>query len=115
MATKKLDIQSIFQEELKKQRTDRLGHVQQVNQSKRASENVDFRVHMAGETVPEADSLGPQQVESLLAFVIDEPLERALENAERDNIIYDALGEHRILGKAKKKPGSKISSKRADK
>jgi hypothetical protein len=26
-----------------------------------------------------------------------------MEDAEGDNVIYDGLGEHRILGKAKKK------------
>lgn len=47
--------------------------------------------------------LGQRQVESLLCFVVSENTERALEDAERDNIVYDGLGEHRILGKKKKK------------
>lgn len=47
--------------------------------------------------------LGQRQVESLLSFMVSPDTERALENAERDNLVYDALGEHRILGRAKKK------------
>ena len=47
--------------------------------------------------------LGQRQVESLLCFMVSEEVERELEDAERDNIVYDALGEHRILGAAKKK------------
>jgi len=47
--------------------------------------------------------LGQRQVESLLCFMVSEETERAMEDAERDNIVYDALGEHRILGPAKKK------------
>ncbi len=112
MVHEHLDIQSILQEELEKQRKDRLLHVQQVqheNHLKRATKKEEvypgmvFRVSVNEETVPNEDNLGPQQVESLLAFMVELPIERALENAERDNIVYDGLGEHRILGKHKKK------------
>ena len=127
MVHKHLDIQSILQEELKKQREDRILHVLRVNHLKRAIENTEegapqegatrfsypgmvFRVSIDEETVPIADNLGPQQVESLLAFMVDDPMERALENVERDNIVYDGLGEHRILGKRKKKKKSPSKS-----
>lgn len=46
---------------------------------------------------------GQRQVESLLSFMVSEEIERALEDAEGDNVVYDALGEHRVLGRAKKK------------
>jgi hypothetical protein len=46
--------------------------------------------------------LGQRQVESLLSFMVSETTERAMEDAERDNIVYDGLGEHRILGRVKK-------------
>lgn len=47
--------------------------------------------------------LGQRQVESLLSFMVSPSTEKALEDAEGDNVVYDALGEHRILGRAKKK------------
>jgi len=105
-----LDIQSILQERLKEERQSRILHVQQVqheNHAMHTLENIDLRIDVNGETVPIKDNLGPQQVESLLAFMVEDSLERALENAERDNIVYDGLGEHRILGKHKKKKKSK--------
>ena len=43
-----------------------------------------------------------RQVESFLRFM-DERLEVDMELAEMDNIVYDGLGTHRILGKKKKK------------
>ena len=46
--------------------------------------------------------LGQRQVESLLCFMVSPELERELEDAEGDNVVYDGLGEHRILGKKKK-------------
>ena len=46
---------------------------------------------------------GERQVESFLRFMISAEIEREFEDAEGDNIVYDALGSHRILGKAKKK------------
>ena len=107
-----LDIQNILQEELEKRRKDRLLHVQQVrheNHLKRATKKEEvypgmvFRVSVNEETVLTEDNLGPQQVESLLAFMVEADIERGLENAEMDNIVYDALGDHRILGKHKKK------------
>ena len=110
MVHKHVDIQSILQEQLKKEREDRLLHVQGVqyeNHLMRAAKNIDFRISVDGETVPNGDNLGPQQVESLLAFMVEPPIVRALENAERDNIVYDGLGEHRILGKHKKKKKSR--------
>lgn len=103
MVHKHLDIQTIMQEELKQQRADRLGHLQQMNHRQTIRINPDFRMVINGETVPNEDTLGPQQVESLLAFMVENSTERALENAERDNIVYDALGDHRVLGKNKKK------------
>lgn len=45
--------------------------------------------------------LGPAQVESFLRFVVDRSTERALEDAEADNGVYNHLGEHRVLGKKK--------------
>lgn len=47
--------------------------------------------------------IGQRQVESLLRFMVSPETERAMEDAEGDNKVYDALGEHRILGRAKKK------------
>jgi hypothetical protein len=52
---------------------------------------------------------GPRQVESLLQLVVGRSLERALEDAEADNLVYDQLGEHRILGTKKKKKGKNRS------
>ena len=46
--------------------------------------------------------LGQRQVESLLCFMVSDETKIEMENAERDNIVYDGLGEHRILGKKKK-------------
>ncbi len=54
--------------------------------------------------------LGQRQVESLLCFMISSDIERDLEDAEGDNVVYDGLGEHRILGKKKKKKKSRIQS-----
>ena len=51
---------------------------------------------------------GPRQTESFLHFVF-EGKERQIEDAEADNIVYEALGEHRILGKAKKKKKKRTS------
>jgi len=98
-----IDIQSIIQEEIQKRRETMLGHVQQVNHSKKVRENPNFKVVAEGETVPSMDELGPQQVESLLTFVVEDSVERALTTTELDNIVYDGLGDHRILGRAKKK------------
>ncbi len=50
----------------------------------------------------EDPDFGPRQVESFLRFM-DEGLESELELAEMDNIVYDSLGEHRILGRRKSK------------
>jgi hypothetical protein len=47
--------------------------------------------------------LGQRQVESLLCFMVSKETQREMEDAELDNIVYDGLGEHRILGKKKKK------------
>jgi len=44
---------------------------------------------------------GPRQVQSFLQFM-DNSLEREIELAEMDNIVYDSLKEHRILGRRKK-------------
>lgn len=49
--------------------------------------------------------LGPSQVESFLRFIVDRPTERALEDAGVDNLVYDQLGEHRVLGKKKGRKG----------
>ena len=54
--------------------------------------------------------LGQRQVESLLCFMVSDEIERELEDAEGDNIVYDGLGEHRILGKKKKKKKSRTIS-----
>jgi hypothetical protein len=47
--------------------------------------------------------LGQRQVESLLRFIVSDSTKRDMEDAERDNIVYDGLGEHRLLGRKKKK------------
>ncbi len=52
------------------------------------------------------NNFGPCQVKSFLHFMF-EGQERQFEDAEADNIVYEALGEHRILGKAKKKKKKK--------
>lgn len=43
-----------------------------------------------------------RQVESFLRFM-DAGLEKEMELAEMDNVVYDGLGTHRILGKKKNK------------
>ncbi len=113
MVHEHLDIQSILQEQLKKERQSRVLHVQSVqaeNHAMHTLENIDLRIAVNGETVPITDTLGPQQVESLLAFMVEDSMERTLKDAERDNIVYDGLGEHRILGKKKKKKKKKKSA-----
>ena len=107
MVHEHLDIQSILEEELKEKRKEGIGRLIQANERRRAWEMSDFNMLAGGETVPEADTLPPQQVESLLAFLVEISTERQLENVERDNIVYDGLGEHRILGKHKKKKKSR--------
>ncbi len=52
-------------------------------------------------------SVGERQVESILRFIIDRPTQIQLEDAVADNIVYDQLGEHRILGKKKSKKKKK--------
>lgn len=47
--------------------------------------------------------LGTDQVESLLRFMVSRETQYEMEDALADNNIYDRLGEHRILGKKKKK------------
>lgn len=47
--------------------------------------------------------LGTRQVESLLRFMVSRELLYEMEDAEADNLVYDKLGEHRILGKKKTK------------
>jgi len=51
--------------------------------------------------------LGQRQVESLLRFMVPRQIEREFEDAEGDNVVYDALGEHRILGRVRKKTSSR--------
>ena len=53
---------------------------------------------------------GQRQVESLLCFMVSGPTEKALEDAEGDNVVYDGLGEHRVLGKKKKAKKSRTIS-----
>jgi hypothetical protein len=53
---------------------------------------------------------GQRQVESLLCFMVSEDMEKSMEDAEGDNIVYDGLGEHRILGRKKKKKKSRTMS-----
>ncbi len=54
--------------------------------------------------------LGQRQVESLLCFMVSPELEKEIEDAEGDNVVYDGLGEHRILGKKKKKKIQRTTS-----
>lgn len=103
-------IQVVIEEELKKQRQNRIAHVQHQNQRAQSRSRADLRITINGETVPNADLLGARQVESLLSFIVEDSTERALNTAELDNRTYDGLGEHRILGrnkKKKKKPSQK--------
>ena len=51
---------------------------------------------------------GPRQVESLLRFVVSKEVERAMEDTVADNIVYNQLGEHRILGKMKNKKKNRM-------
>jgi hypothetical protein len=39
--------------------------------------------------------------------MVSEEIERAMEDAEGDNAVYDALGTHRVLGE--KKPTKKMA------
>jgi hypothetical protein len=43
-----------------------------------------------------------------LRFMVPREIERALEDAEGDNKVYDALGEHRILGRPRGKNKGRI-------
>ena len=45
--------------------------------------------------------IGQRQVESLLRFMVSKEIERDMEDAEGDNVVYDGLREHRVLGKKK--------------
>jgi len=54
--------------------------------------------------------LGQRQVESLLCFMVSDQTEKSMEDAEGDNVVYDGLGEHRILGRKKKKKKAKTVS-----
>lgn len=90
-------ISHIFETELKKERQERLVHVQSV---KDQSHNRNLQISIQEDNI---NYLGPRQVESLLQFLINDSIERKLNIAERNNIVYDGLGEHRILGKKKKK------------
>lgn len=51
------------------------------------------------------DRIGPAQRESLLAFIVSPKTDNELAHADGDNIVYDALGSHRILGESKKRKG----------
>ena len=53
--------------------------------------------------------LGQRQVESLLCFMVSHEIDQDMDEAEGDNIVYDGLGEHRILGRKKKKKSRTIS------
>lgn len=97
------EIYRVIEEELKKQRQNRLAHVQNLNQRAQVRSCADLRITINGETVPNEDLLGTRQVESLLSFIVEDKMERALGEAELDNRTYEGLGEHRILGRAKKK------------
>ncbi len=55
--------------------------------------------------------IGTRQVESLLRFSLERNVERAIEDALADHIVYDQLGEHRILGRAKKPKRKKAPSR----
>ena len=66
------------------------------------------RIQREGSTTVSIDlrreiPFGQRQVESLLCFMVSDSAEKALEDAEGDNVVYDGLGEHRVLGKKKKK------------
>ncbi len=52
---------------------------------------------------------GQAQVESFLRFMVSRETTRDIEDVGRDNLVYDALGEHRVLGKAKKKKRRVVS------
>ncbi len=54
--------------------------------------------------------LGQRQVESLLCFIVSPDAEKSMEDAAMDNIVYDGLGEHRILGRKKKRKVQKTVS-----
>ena len=62
-------------------------------------------IHIDDKKATPWEKLGPAQRESLLAFIVSTDIEDAMAHAEGDNIVYDALGEHRILGKSRKKKG----------
>ncbi len=59
------------------------------------------RDHLSIDALKDPD-FGPRQVESFLR-IMDRELDEELELAEMDNIVYDSLGEHRILGQRKSK------------
>lgn len=67
-------------------------------------------IHIDDKKATPWEKLGPAQRESLLAFVIATDIEDAMSHAEGDNIVYDALGEHRILGPHRKVKGRILSS-----
>lgn len=101
MVTKKpLDVAKMVREEREK----KLFPGTKIEEPKLAPQKPDRRVTMR-EGTPPGEEFGPRQVESLLSFVVEPDVERTLEDTERDNIVYAALGEHRILGKRKEKKG----------
>ncbi len=95
-----LDINEVIRESLNKERTGLFKRLT-------SQRDPDIRMTTNGETVNEKE-LGEAQVQSLLAFRVNPDTEENLENAERDNIVYDGLGEHRVLGKKKKKKRTPI-------
>ena len=60
------------------------------------------------------DRIGPAQRESLLVFIVSTEIQDAFAHAEGDNIVYDALGSHRILGESKKRKGRITSTTKSN-
>ena len=109
MVTETVDYTKIIHEERKRRRAELHSWFQEELPELAARRYPDIRIQVNGEAVSEAE-LGQAQVQSLLAFAVDLYLERKLEDAELDNKIYDGLGDHRILGKRKKKKRVVVTS-----
>lgn len=94
-----LDMNQIIQEELRAQRSAP-GRITSNKPMSKHSSGCNIRISEEIGTLLNAEH-GPQQVESLLRYVVDFPLEKAMDDALDDN---DAV-RHLLARRLKKKPG----------
>jgi hypothetical protein len=99
MSNAHFDLTHLIHHELEK-REARLSRPQNSNQTLGFIE-----IHLDDSKATPWDRIGPAQRESLLAFIVSTEIEDAMSHAEADHKVYDALGEHRILGESKRGKG----------